>query len=172
MIAEGRYKVRGVEGALVAVGQNHTEAVQVIVEIVQEGPNKGERYRWDGWLTDKAAQRTLESLRHLGWATDRLDDLAGIDGKEAIAVIAHETNEKDGKVYARVQWINGVGAGIKDEARVGGVAAKALADRFSAMARGTRAAGATTAVMARGAPPKATPPKGAAPDFSDDDIPF
>ena len=169
MIPEGKYKVRGVEGALCAVGQNDTEAVQVIVEI-QDGEHKGERYRWDGWLTEKTAQRTLESLRHLGWETDRLDDLRGIDSKDAVAVIEHETNEQNGKTYARVQWINGVGAGIKEEQKVDRVAAKALADRFAAMARGTRV-GAANARKPDAAPPSSrakAPPA----DFGDDDIPF
>lgn len=175
MIPEGKYKVRGVEGALVAVGQNNTEAVQVIVEIAQDGPHKGERYRWDGWLTEKTAQRTLESLRHLGWKTDMLDDLAGIQDKEAVAVIEHETNERDGKVYPRVQWINGVGASIKEEQRVNGAGAKALAQRFAAMARGTRAgatsSGAVAAPNSGRQPAKpAADPRGD--DWNDDNIPF
>ena len=170
MIPEGKYKCRGVEGALVTVGQNNTEAVQVIVEITQDGPHKGDRLRWDGWLTDKTAQRTMESLRHLGWETDRLDDLRGLGTREAVAVIEHE--EKDGKKYARVQWINSAtgGARISEEQKVSSVEAKAMADRFAAMARGTRAKSAGPTTTGNAAPPatKAPPPQG----FADDDIPF
>lgn len=172
MIAEGKYKVRAIEGALTQA-KTGTEMVQVIVELL-DGDNVGQTMRWDGFLTEKTAQRTLESLRHMGWRGDMLDDLTGITENEVFAVVEHETND-EGKTYARVKWINGRGAGIRDEARMAPAAAKSLAQRFAAMARGTRSGGgaaqAPSSAPRNGRPPAQRPP---APEgnFGDDDIPF
>lgn len=105
MIAAGTYRVRGVDGAL---GMTGTGKEQVGVELeILEGDAKGQRITWRGYFTDGTFDRTIESLRHLGWQGNDLADLRGINANEAVAVIEHEQYE--GKLRARVQWINAPG---------------------------------------------------------------
>lgn len=139
MIAVGKHKARAVEGALVEVGDKQTPAVSVIFEII-DGDSAGDRIKWDGWLTEKTTDRTMESLRYCGWSTDMLDDLRGISDNEVQLVIEPEVNERDGKTYPRVKWVNrlGGGASINDLQKVAGAAARTLAQRFAAAARGSR----------------------------------
>lgn len=174
MIPEGKYRAKGREGQLSQSANKGTPCVQVVLEITEEGEHTGERMRWDGWLTDNTAQRTLESLRHLGWETDDLGDLSGITTNEVQIVVEHEWNEEKQKSYPRVKWLNRLGGGAKlnDEAKLDGVAAKALSQRFAAMARGTRVAAASKpAAQPR---PQAQRPRREQPadTFVDDDIPF
>lgn len=198
MIAEGKYKGRGVLGEngkplaqLSKSKDKGTPGVQVIVEIT-EGEHAGLRLRWDGWLTDGgptggAAQRTLESLRHLGWQGELLTDLTGIDQNLVEIVVEHETRDVDdngeikSKKFARAVWINRIGGGAKinDEARMGDTDAKALAQRFRSLARGVPASGGPkappstskqTKPAGNGSAPQHAPD---APDPTDDDgIPF
>ena len=163
MIQAGKYKARGVAGQL-AVAKTGTEMVQVIVRI-SEGEYVGEELRWDGFLTEKTDQRTLESLRHLGWKGDMLNELDGITENEVQIVVEHEVNEETGKSYPRVQWINKLGgARLKEESKMSESAAKALAQRFASKARGV----AKSAAPAR-APAAA---QGNGPVVADEDVPF
>lgn len=183
MIAEGKYNAKGIEGALTTSKEKGTPAVQVILEIA-EGEHAGERMRWDGWLTDATSQRTLESLRYLGWHGDMLTDLTGITENVVQIVVEHESREVNGehKTFPRVKWINRIGGGAKisDEARMPSQAANALAQRFRAQARGIAAAtagpskpaAAKPATRPNGARPTRDPGAEKAPDFGDDDIPF
>jgi len=183
ILPKGKYQARGVEGAAV-VAKSGTEGISVIVEIV-EGEHARRRLRWDGWLTEKTSQRTIESLRHMGWQGDMLDDLRGIDANIVEIVVDHEEREIEGelKVFPKVEWVNRIGGGAKisDEARMPANAARSLAERFAAQARGVKAA--SPAPGSKPAAPTSAPaaprngggaPKHApdAPDFGDDDIPF
>jgi hypothetical protein len=144
MIPQGKYPVRAIEGALVSK-KTGAQGVDVVVEIA-EGEHAGDRLRWYGHLINsdntnsEYAQRVIESLRYLGWEGDDLTDLRGLGSSLAQAVIEHRPNA-EGKVFAEVRWINALGGGAKiaDESRVTGSAAKALAQRFSSLARGVKA---------------------------------
>jgi hypothetical protein len=176
MLAEGKYTARGVEAALCASKDKGTPSVQVVVEIT-EGPDAGHRLRWDGWLTDLTAQRTMESLRYLGWTGTLLTDLAGIDANLVQIVVEHEANEKDGKSYPRVQWINKLGGGAKihDDAKMGDAAAKQLAQRFQALARGVPVSGgkpAASSTKPTNGKPAGRDPLAGADMGPDDDVPF
>lgn len=172
MIPEGKYRGRGIEteAALTSSKEKGTPAVSVVVEII-DGEHAGQRLRWDGWLTDGAAQRTLESLRHMGWRGDMLDDLAGVGDNEVQVVIEHESNQ-EGKAFARIRWINRLGgASINEEAKMAKEAAKGLAQRFAAMARGTRSGPA--AKPGAQAAQRPTTRREPTPDtFDEDSIPF
>ena len=186
MITEGKHTARGVEGALTQSKEKGTPGVQVILEVA-EGEHAGTRIRWDGWLTDETSQRTLESLRHLGWTGDMLTDLSGIDANIVQIVVEHEQKDINGeiKTFPRVRWVNRLGGGAKisDEARMPDASAKALAQRFRAMARGvpvaprsqaapTKPAAASAPRPANGAKPAASTTFSDGQPLPDDDTPF
>lgn len=191
MINEGKHVARGVEGALTQSKEKGTPGVQVILEVT-EGEHAGTRIRWDGWLTEGGegkegtAQRTLESLRYLGWQGEFLTDLTGIDSNLVQIVVEHEERDINGeiKTFPRVRWVNRLGGGAKisDEARMPEASAKALAQRFRAMARGVPVVQGGKPAATKpgtGQKPVATKPRTSADtdplagaDFGDDNIPF
>jgi hypothetical protein len=85
------------------------EKIDVLCEIVQEGW-EGQQITWTGYFTPSTEQRTLESLRHMGWEGDDLLELHGIGTKEVDLVI--DTEEYNGKRYSRVQWVNAPGISL------------------------------------------------------------
>lgn len=132
MISEGRHKARGIEAAL-GLTSKGSEQVAVLLEVTA-GEHAGETITWYGYFTDKTYERTLESLRYLGWSTDDLADLAGIDQNEVSIQVEHEEDES-GKLHARVRWVN----------RAGGLAMKETMDDAAARAFAARMRGAAVA---------------------------
>ncbi len=104
-IQTGTFRVRGIAGSVTfGTASTGTEQVGVGIEFL-EGPNHGRRLVWFGSFTENAEDRTLESLRYLGWDNDDIADMSGIGSIEAEAVIEEEEGQ-DGKPRIRVQWIN------------------------------------------------------------------
>jgi hypothetical protein len=69
---------------------------------------------WVGWLSPKAAERTMDTLAMLGFNEDAplVDEgytPAHFADKEVEVVIEHEPNEDGTKTYAKVKWVNEVG---------------------------------------------------------------
>lgn len=126
-IPEGTWKVRACEGALGTTNKTDREQVAVDLEIM-DGPALGAHITWYGFFTDKTFDRTIESLRLLGWQGHDLSDLRGLGSTEATAVIADEPDE-NGEVRTRVKWINAIG-GIAMKNRMDIGAAKAFAERM------------------------------------------
>jgi hypothetical protein len=161
----GTYRARALSGGLGFAG-NGTEQVGIDLQII-EGPAEGQHITWYGFFTDKAVDRTIESLRILGWEGTNLCDLTGIDKNEVELVIEAEDYEDprtgEIKTRSRVRWIN----------RAGGLAMKDMmsaqqARDFSARMRGK--------VVASGGLPKKDRapgrPSTPTPSRTDDDIPF
>lgn len=134
MLAEGRYKARGVEGALGMTGTGR-EQVAVLVEVTQ-GEHAGEQLTWYGYFTEKTVDRTFESLRLLGWEGDDLTDLRGINANEVSIEVEHE-EDSEGRKRARVKWING-GGGLVMKERLAEGAARAFAARMKGAAIASR----------------------------------
>jgi len=77
----------------------------VLFEIT-EGPLAGQRITWYGYFTDATIERTLESLEHAGWdGESELSAPKGLGSKTCSIVVQHE--EYDGKMRAKVAWVNG-----------------------------------------------------------------
>lgn len=110
-LVTGEYLARGRSAQL---GKAGTGTVQVAVELeVIEGNYAGQHATWFGFFTEKTQERTLESLRLLGWQGDDLSDLKGIDRNDVKIVVEEETY--NGKTTAKVQWINAPGGmALKD----------------------------------------------------------
>jgi hypothetical protein len=120
-IQAGTYQARAVKALLAQVGANRTPAMQVVFQILGDVDGSGEEIRWDGWLTDKTQDRTIEALGHCGWTGDDISVFAvadgpmhGMDLNVVEIVIALEPydgpNEAHkGKSFPRVQWVNRLG---------------------------------------------------------------
>lgn len=184
MIEAGRYKAKGVEGGLGMTGTGK-EQVGVLLEIT-EGDATGEQITWYGYFTEKTVDRTMESLRHLGWAGDDLTDLTGITANEVSIVIEHEENDR-GEWHARVKWINGPGGGLAMKERMDEKAARAFAARMKGAAAASRAGGQKPQTQQRQSTPRGQQPQSRGygggggytagnqnrgDDFGGDDIPF
>lgn len=112
MIQAGRF----IAHAHVAkLGTTETGKDQIGVQFrLDEGPDEGELVSWYGYFTDKAVQRTLESLRHCGFVGY---DLNVFDGTpEATSRLLPrsveldiEIEEYEGKSRPKVRWVNAAG---------------------------------------------------------------
>jgi hypothetical protein len=173
-IPEATYRARGAIGSA-QLGHTNDGAPQLAAAfIISEGEHAGKSVPWYGYFTDKTKKRTLESLRIAGWSNDDIGDIEGFGDTEVDIVVEH--NEWDGKVTARVAWVNRAGSG--------GVALRnpmsdAERKAFAAKLKGDAVMSRKTAgVPAQQKPaPKAKPSPNAAPtsEFpaaADDDIPF
>jgi len=119
-ITAGTYKARATAVLLTKSSKKGTPLVQVNFQIHDEGPNHGELIRWDGYFTEKTAERTIESLGYCGWKGDDVSVftkegvLDGCDLNEVSIFIEMEPYEGDdekykGKEFPRVQWVNKAG---------------------------------------------------------------
>jgi hypothetical protein len=168
MLEAGRYKARGVEAAL-GVAKTGTEQIAVLVEVT-EGPDAGAQITWYGFFTEKTTERTLESLRHLGWEGDDLTELDGITANVVSIVVEHEEDQRTGEPRARVKWINGPG-GLAMKDRMDPGTAKAFAQRMKGAAVASRG-GAAPRPAGNGRPQQHRQTRAPAPEVGDDDIPF
>jgi hypothetical protein len=109
MIAEGTYRGKPVQAALGLTG-NGKEQIGVLFEFIDP---PGQRLTWYGFFTEDTYARTIEALRFCGWQGQDLSDF--VDGKplpagfdqEVELVVEHQ--EYQGKVSARVAWVNSGG---------------------------------------------------------------
>jgi hypothetical protein len=104
MIEAGTYKGRGIEAAL-GKAQTGTFQVAVLLQLMTVDGEKAGHLTWHGSFTDQTTDRTIESLRTLGWEGDDLSDLRGIDRNDVEVVVEHEVGN-DGKTRPRAKWIN------------------------------------------------------------------
>lgn len=106
------------------------EQIGVRVRFV-DGPYKGRTATWYGHFSDAAMDITIRALRALGMKGDDLRDLSGMyanDVVPAIGVVQHDNYE--GKVRARVAFINGSDVAMKEEM------SKSQLDAFAQRMRG------------------------------------
>lgn len=179
MIEQGNWKARGVVAVL---GKTRGGKPQIAVELeLLEGPNTGARPTWYGYFgpSEAAFERTVESLRLLGWLGDNFEQLDGIGSTTVYAVIAHEEHPDTGEVRARVQWINSSEGGPALTARLDAGEVR----NFAAEMRGKLAALEQRKRMPQAAPQQQRPTgaRGAPPNTGathvmgepdTDDIPF
>ena len=163
-IPNGKYRAKAKEWLLTEIGANATPAVSV--DFVFSDPELG-KIIWDGWLTDAAADRTLEALRYCGWEGTDINDLQGLDANEVELVIEQE--DYNGRSYPKVKWVNRAG-GLAHKTPLVGDKARAFAqtmkDRIRALdaAKGTRPAAKSQSRSGPAGPD--------APPLTDDDLGF
>ena len=82
-----------------------TPCVYTTFRIESDGPSKGSLIDWQGWLTEKTADRVSESLVYCGF--DGTDPASVMRNKVKI-VIEHEAipDTNPPRLQARIKWIN------------------------------------------------------------------
>jgi hypothetical protein len=118
LLNPGNYRGAPVEATLSKAG---TGTLQVAVRLRLVDP-PGQTITWYGFLSDGAIDRTVESLRHMGWQGNDVRDFlagrglpAGFDQEVEIVVEHEEYPKGSGKYQAKVQWINaGGGLAVKN----------------------------------------------------------
>ena len=90
-------------------GTKKTPQIEVLFEI--DTPEfQGEQITWYGFLTDKAVERTLESLRYAGWKSSDINDLTDLSKEDVPGVeLVIEPDTYNGDTKAKVQWVNRAG---------------------------------------------------------------
>lgn len=162
--------------------QKGTPQVAVCLEILR-GPYAGQKITWMGFFTDATEERTLKSLRLLGFEGDDLGAfVTQHPTNEVVAVVEHETY--DGKTRAKVAWINDpTGGGMRMANALSGADLRKFGAKFKSA---LKAIPATKTVEARREAPSELPADGGEFDQSrpdpdpgngsghdgDDDIPF
>lgn len=108
MIAEGKYRAKAVEHSQVTENENSgNEEIRVLCEITEEGEYKGQARTWYGYFTELTAERTVESLRYMGWKGDDITAIKLEPGVEFQIVIKHEESRKEpGKMRDRIAFVN------------------------------------------------------------------
>jgi hypothetical protein len=146
VIPAGKYIGTPVSAAL---GTTSSGKEQIAVQFEFLDP-AGERLTWYGFFTDAAFERTIESLRAMGWTGSSLDEFAGeklpagVD-RQVELVVQHE--EYQGKTQARLSFVNSIGAGLALKSAMDANQARA----FAAKMKGRIAA------LSGGVPPAARP---------------
>ena len=171
MIPEGSYKARAEDADLSETNAGNPQ-VAVLLRLISGGPAVEQQLiTWYGSFTEKAIDRTLESLRYLGWKGDDLSNLQGVGTSEVTVVIEHG-EDPEGKLRARVKWINsGGGLAVKKRMDAGGAKAFAEKMRGYVMWHNQRQKGGQPA-GGGSAPAPASSSKAAPTAPETDDIPF
>lgn len=83
--------------------------------VVTEGRSEGVEVVYQAWISQTAASRTLKNLEEVfpGWKRENLTELAQqVDtgffvGLPCSIVVENEQSEVNGKMYAKIKWLNG-----------------------------------------------------------------
>jgi len=103
-IEKGNHVARPLEYVFGKSKNKGTDQVSVTFQFVG-GANDGKRITWNGFFTEKTAERTMESLEHCGWDGNSLKAMTGFGSRNVELVIDEEAGQ-DGNMYPRVQWVN------------------------------------------------------------------
>lgn len=167
MIEPGKYRARAREWAF-GLAKSGNEQIGVEFDLLDR---PGERMTWFGSFAPKALEFTLKALRACGWTGSDLAELdanmGGLEQNEVVLVVEHE--EYQGKVSARVRWVNaGGGVGMSNPLDQGGLKSFAARMRAQIVALDP---GSAKKPAARPQPPKRTT-REEPPPHGDDDQPF
>lgn len=96
-----------------------TDAIEVAFEFIEPSTGNKEMLSWQGWLTDKAIDNTMETLKNvLGYNGCADTDSAGVImgeksfdyGREVRLVVELEAGQNDAsKLYPKIKWVNTLG---------------------------------------------------------------
>ena len=147
MLENGKYRGRPTSAAL-GLTKGGKEQIAVQFDLVDPA---GESIAWYGYFTEGTMERTIQSLRYCGWTgTDLSVFTEGQPLPEEVCrevELVVEQEEYEGKVRAKVQWVNGGG----------GLALKNALTLDQAQAFARRMQGVITAMDRQGSQTRANP---------------
>ncbi len=184
-LEKATYRAIAINTALDRSSQKNTKFVAVNFQIVDDDNYAGETPQaWKGYFTEKTEARTVESLQHMGYEGDNMEDFANLDREgcarllpsvveivcEPESFVGDDGNER---TVVKVQWVNRVGGGrFKAANPLEGGELKAFAAQMKSVfrnAKGPKPAGPKPPASNGQRTQQQTPN---APGVADDDIPF
>jgi hypothetical protein len=160
-IEAGKYSAKAKTWTL-GESSNGKEMLEVVFAITSPGPYQGMTITARLFFTEKTFDRTVESLRYMGWKGDDLAKIEGLTSEVEIDV-GHE--EYQGETQVRVKWVNRLKGGGTAKALDAGKT-KSFAERMKARVAMADAARSAKEAMNG----NATPALGAT--GSDEKLPF
>lgn len=141
---EGYSEAIATNCALGASPEKRTPLVRVTFRLNERDEGRPQFATWDGYFTEKAAERTIDSLRAMGWKGIGLQELDNLDEDACLRLIGNtvsikieheEYTDKEGKprVAAKVRFVNPLRqqrAAFKDENRMMPDELSAFSDRM------------------------------------------
>lgn len=103
----GTWPARAKEWEL-GLAKSGNEQIQILFQIT-EGPHQGKHITAYLSFAGGALDRTLESMRHCGWASDSLADIDTLGNNEVELVIEDEkyiNDDGEEKWVSKVRWVN------------------------------------------------------------------
>lgn len=171
---------QGPQWAQFGVTEKGNKYVSVSFEIL-DGEDAGQKISWFGYFsTEKNAKRTIESLRYCGFKGSDLSTV-GDQALEQRVSLTVEHDEYDGKVRAKVAWVNGSGGGgYKIEKPMAAEERRKFAASLTNIVKSTGEVSAEKGERGKAQPKGAdergddplTDARGNPPSGIDDDIPF
>jgi hypothetical protein len=141
MIAKGKHEALAIQWSQVTAHEKSgNEEIRVLFEIVGDEDN-GKTITWYGYFTDKTAERTVESLRYMGWAGQNILDIQGLDKNKVQLVIEHD--DYSGQPKAKVAWVNRL-VSVYMGTPMDEVKKKAFADRMKGLVLASKQSGGSS----------------------------
>ena len=106
MIAIGKYNVKATDAQLGTTDKG-TDYIGIDFQILDEGEFFGHHITYYGYFSEKAFKWTLKAMRAAGFEGLDMNDLSSIIDSECNIEVEHD--EWEGKVSAKVKWVNASG---------------------------------------------------------------
>lgn len=114
MVPKGTYRAKATRGEYGVTPTSGNDFISVAFQIVEDGEQKGQTVGYRGFFTEKAMERTMESLRTAGctFPGNDITNLEGLGSTEVQIAVDHEEYESKGekKTAARVAFVNPIGS--------------------------------------------------------------
>jgi hypothetical protein len=195
-LEKATYRAVAIATALDRSTQKNTKFIAVNFEIVEDEHYNGESPQaWKGYFTDRTTERTVESLQHMGYDGDNIEEFASLDRAGCAKLLPNVVeivcepeyftgDDGNERGVLKVQWVNRIGGGrFKAANPLEGGELKAFAAEMKSVFRNARGPKASTGSRQTSAPYASNPnaasraatahpnaPSGAG--GSNDDIPF
>jgi hypothetical protein len=101
---KGKHEARPLKFTFGKSAKKQTEMVTVEFQFTG-GPNDGKRISWNGYFTENAAKRTMDSLEYCGWDGVDLARLTGF-GSRNVELVVEEELSTNGNSYPVVAFVN------------------------------------------------------------------